>query len=336
MSPESYDHLLELLKPLISKKNTKFREPISAEIRLAVTLRYLASGESQQSLSWSYRIGRSTVSKIIRETSKAIWDILSPDYLKSPSSEVEWKQVSDDFNGIWNLPNVIGAIDGKHIAVECPKNTGSLYYNYKGFFSIVLLAICDAKYCFTHVDIGQYGSGNDSGVLKHSQMGKCFENNEFNIPPPSEVVGIEEKLPYYLVGDEIFPLRSWLQRPYPGPLDESKKIFNYRLSRARRTIENTFGILAARWRIFLHPIRADIETVILIVQACVSLHNYLQLTSRCSYTPHGFVDEELSDGSIKKGDWRKILTSQNSAIRNLRRPRGGKATRRWKAFTKCA
>ena len=87
MSPESYDHLLELLKPLISKKNTKFREPISAEIRLAVTLRYLASGESQQLLSWSYRIGRSTVSKIIRETSKAIWDILSPVYLKSPSSE---------------------------------------------------------------------------------------------------------------------------------------------------------------------------------------------------------------------------------------------------------
>ena len=124
MSPESYDHLLELLKPLISKKNTKCREPISAEIRLAVTLRYLASGESQHSLSWSYRIGRSTVSKIIRETSKAIWDILSPVYLKSPSSEVEWKQVADDFSGIWNLPNVIGAIDGKHIDIECPKNTG--------------------------------------------------------------------------------------------------------------------------------------------------------------------------------------------------------------------
>ena len=64
-------------------------------------------------------------------------------------------------------------------------------------------------------------------------------------------------------------------------------------------------ILAARWRIFRHPIRPDIETVILIVQACVSLYNYLQLTSRCSYTPHGFVDEELSDGSIKKATGEK-------------------------------
>ena len=86
----------------------------------------------------------------------------------------------------------------------------------------MLLAICDAKYCFMYAYIGHYGSGNDSGVLKQSQMGKGF------ITMPSKVVGIEEELPYYL-----FPLKSWLQRPYPGPLDESRKIFNYRLSRAR-------------------------------------------------------------------------------------------------------
>ena len=78
------------------------------------------------------------------------------------------------------------------------------------------------------------------------------------MPKPSKIPGLEEELPYFLLGDEIFPLKSWLQRPYPGPLDECKKIFNYRLSRARRKIENVFGILAARWRIFRHPIKSDV------------------------------------------------------------------------------
>ena len=70
---------------------------------------------------------------------------------------------------------MIGAIDGKHIRIECPKNPGTLYYNYKGFFSIVLMAECDANYCFTLFDIGSYGSNNDSGILANSEMGMRFE-----------------------------------------------------------------------------------------------------------------------------------------------------------------
>ena len=141
MSPESFHVLLSHMKPHISKKNTRFRESVPVSTRLAVTLRYLASSESQQSLSWSFRLSRTTVSKIVKETCKAVWKVLSPIYLRSPSTEQEWKQISNDFEEIWNLPHCIGAIDGKHIAIECPKKTGSKYFNYKGFFSLVLLAI---------------------------------------------------------------------------------------------------------------------------------------------------------------------------------------------------
>ena len=141
-------------------------------------------------------------------------------------------------------------------------------------------------------------------------MGKGFENYSFNIPKPSNVNGIDGALPYFLVGDEIFPLKKWLLRPYPSPLDdESKKIYNYRISRARRTIENTFGIMVARWRIFRRPIRADEKTV----------------ESACAYTPAGVVDSELSGGSIKAGDWRNILSSGNSsALKNFPKAKGGR------------
>ena len=93
-------------------------------------------------------------------------------------------------------------------------------------------------------------------------MRKDFEYDTFNMPSPWKAPVIEEDLPFFLVGDEILPLKSWSQRPFPGPLDdESKKIINYRSSRARRTIENTVGILSAKWQIFRQPIKADIETV---------------------------------------------------------------------------
>ena len=148
MSPERFDALLCMVEPSIGKNRTNFREPISAAERLSLTLRFLATGESQQSLSFSYRVGKATVSKILRETSDAIYNALSPIYLSTPSTN-DWIEIAKDFEEIWNLPNVIGALDGKHIRITCPPETGTQYHNYKGFFSLQFLAMCDARYCFT-------------------------------------------------------------------------------------------------------------------------------------------------------------------------------------------
>ena len=116
------------------------------------------------------------------------------------------------------------------------------------------MAISDAHYVFhTLVDIGSYGSNNDSGVFRNSKMGEAFFNEKMKLPDPKPIAQsqLPEKIPYYPVGDEAFPLQPWLLRPYPGKnILEEEVIFNYRLSRARLVIENAFGILAARWRIF--------------------------------------------------------------------------------------
>ena len=313
MSPERFDHLLNLVSPYISKQDTNFRKSINSAERLAVTLRFLASGESQQSLSFSFRIGRSTISKILRETCDAIFCCLSEKYLKSPQSEEDWNKISEDYEKIWNLPHVVGAIDGKHIRIQCPKNSGTLFHNYKGFFSLVLLAVCDARYCFSLYDVGAYGSNNDSGVLLNSVLGQRFENETINLPKAKTLEGCSfDPLPYFLVGDEIFPLKQWMMRPYPGNLTESQRIYNYRLSRSRRVIENVFGILVARWRIFNTPIIASVENAEKYVLATLALHNYLRLTDNATYTPSGFIDSEVGNGEIKPGDWRKLVRNEES------------------------
>ena len=136
----------------------------------------------------------------------------------------------------------------------------SLCYNYKGFFSLVLLAICDAKCTFTLIDIGNYGGNNDCGIMAKSLIEKKFDDIKVNLPFAEDLAGFSRNpLNYFLVGDETFPLKTWLLRPYPGNLTDSQKVFYYRSSRSRHTIENTFGILASRWRIFRRPIKAKVE-----------------------------------------------------------------------------
>ena len=315
MTPNRFEHLLRLVAPAITKMVTNYREPIPPDVRLALTLRHLATGESHISLSLQFRVGRQTISNIIPETCQAIFSALSETYLKPPETPAEWLKIADEFQATWNLPHVIGALDGKHVRIRCPHNSGTLYHNYKGFFSLVLLACCDAKYCFTLFDIGQYGSNNDSGVLLNSDMGKRFAANLMNLPEPDTLPGCAyDPLPYFLVGDEIFPLKEWLMRPYPGSgLTLERSIYNYRHCRSRRPIENTFGVWAARWLIFHKAILGSVENIEKIVMATMALHNYLRMTDNASYCPQGYVDSESSDGTIIPGFWRSESDSAGIA-----------------------
>ena len=324
MSPTRFEHLLALVAPHITKKDTNFRKAIPAQERLALTLRFLASGESQISLSFSFRIGHRTVGRIINETCDAIYNTLLEQYMSAPNNEEEWKRIAEEFKELWQLPHVIGAIDGKHVQIEAPPGSGSLFHNYKGFFSIVLLALCDAKYRFTLIDIGQYGSNNDTSVFNKSRMGKAFQQGKMGLPNASPLKGFTlSSLPYYLVGDEIFALKSWLMKPYPGRrLEEEKSIFNYRLSRARRVIENAFGILRSRWRIYSHPIKGSVDNIIKYVLATLCLHNYLSVTENSSYCPTGLVDSENSDGVMKHGEWRS--SDDGTSLKSIAARRGSR------------
>ena len=318
MSPERFDHILSLATPLISKKDTKFRKSIPSNERLALTPKFLASRESQISLSFQLGLGRVTVSKIICECCEAIYQVLSEKCLWSPKSLEEWKTVAQQFEDTWNMPHVTGAIDGKHVWIKCSKNTGSLYHNYKGFFSLVLLVIGNANYCFTLFDVGQYGSNKGSGVLTHSNLGGYFEVPSNNILQPESVEECAfDPLPYFLVRDEIFLLKTGLMRSYPGKLAEQKRVFNYHLSWARRVIENFFSILATRWMIFSTRIETSVVNAERYTLACIYLHNYLRQTNNPSSCPNSFVDCEGSTGDIKEEEWRKIVMERNGALANV-------------------
>ncbi|KAL3245486.1 hypothetical protein MRX96_046902 [Rhipicephalus microplus] len=191
MTKASFDKLLSLVYHRLVHPPTH-RRPISPAERLAVTLRFPATGGSLEDIALSFRMHASTVARILKETLPAIWDCLRP---------------------LW---------------------------------------------------------------------------------------------PLCLVGDAAFPLRTYLMRPYPGrKLDDRKKVFNYRLSRARRCIENAFGILVSRWWVFLGTVQGAPELLHNMIQAAVCLHNFLMEDT--AYCPDEYSDT-LCGETVHDGEWRHTVT----------------------------
>eukprot|EP00102_Acyrthosiphon_pisum_P013681 XP_008183357.2 PREDICTED: uncharacterized protein LOC103309529 [Acyrthosiphon pisum] len=186
-----------------------------------------------KAISYYFLRGETTVRNIVETTSESLWSVLQPLYMPVPTKE-SWTNVAERYQELWNLPNCVGSIDGKHIRIKAPANSGSAFYNYKGFFSIVLMATADADGKFITIDVGEYGRNSDGRVLKECAFGQQLLKNKLDLPEPSTLPGEENEPPYayYFVGDEAFPLMNNLLRPYPRrQLTNAKRIFNYRLSR---------------------------------------------------------------------------------------------------------
>jgi len=152
--------------------------------------RFLATGDSFRSIAFSYRVGHSTVAGIVAEVAKAIWDLLVEEYMPVPTTE-DWQEIAAEFYHRWNFPNCVGSIDRKHVVIQAPNNSGSLFYNYKGTYSIVLLAVVDAKYCFRIIDVGSYGKTSDSGTLANSAFGNALRRATLGLPEDTLLPGAE-------------------------------------------------------------------------------------------------------------------------------------------------
>ena len=247
MEPHMFQELLARVGPRLEGQDTFWRKALEPGLKLALTLRYLASGDTFKSLQFCFRVAHNTICQLVGPVCEAIIAEYSDELFTLPVTPEGWMKEAQLFERRWNLPHCIGAIDGKHVAIKKPAKSGSLYFNYKHFHSIVLMAIVDADYKFLYVDVGATGSGADGGVFKDTEVRECFDDGSIGLPPPSPLPGGDTPVGYYLVGDEAFPLKTWLMKPIPRRnLTPEQRVFNYRISRARRVVENAFGILASR------------------------------------------------------------------------------------------
>lgn len=143
------------------------------------------------------------------------------------------------------------------------------------------MAITDGNYKFLWVSIGSNGRNSDAGIFNNSDFGSKIIDGTLDLPADQPLTAGLPSMPHVFVADEAFPLCRNVMRPFPARvLTQSKRIFNYRLSKARRTVENAFGIMSAKFRVFRKPLCLKPENVDKVVQACVCLHNFLSKNNR--------------------------------------------------------
>ena len=280
---------------------------ISLKERLALTIRFLATGETYRSLSYQFRISTRAISYIIKEVCEAIIKNMRNIYLKVPSSPEEWLTVAEKFESRWQFPNCIGAMDGKHIVMQPPGNSGSYYYNYKHTNSIILMAVAGPNYECLYYDIGTNGRVNEGGVWNKCGLAKALEEGKMNFPLPCCLPGGNEQVPYVLIGDDAFALKPYLMKPYAQQsLVAEKRVYNHRHSRARRLSGNLFGILANRWRFMRNVLLLHQDVIEILVSAALVLHNFLRESD--AYCPTGLLDTESVTGEVLTGWWCQDLS----------------------------
>ena len=191
-----------------------------------------------------FGVSTSFVCLCIRDVCKAITKKLKNDFLKVPKGE-DLREVMRLYKEKWGFPSCAGAIDGTHIPIQAPLENRTDYINRKSYHSIVMQALVDSKYLFRDVVIGWPGSVHDARVLSNSELYNRGCNGQLFDPSMKEsILGVD--MGPFILGDPAYPLLDWLIKAYPENQNTPnwQRNFNYRLSRARMTAEDTLG----RWK----------------------------------------------------------------------------------------
>jgi DDE superfamily endonuclease len=174
------------------------------------------------------------------------------------------------------------------------------------------MALVDADYKFLFVDVGTNGRISDGGVYAKTALATLLENNALQVPSRRILPGRTKPRPYVIVADEAFPLKSYIMKPYNARSINSnhRRVFNYRLSRARRVVENAFGIMANRFRVFLNRIPMCPRKVQIVVLAACVLHNFLRV--KCSTSFDSLIEkEDDATGFIAPSAWRELSSNDS-------------------------
>jgi len=162
-------------------------------------------GVSYAALADSFRLGISTIHYVTKEVCEAIWKTMMPLHMPAPATEM-LLATSNEFYLTWNFLNSVGSIDGKHIQLKCPSNSGSMYYNYRHYYSIVLQGLADAWYIFIAIDVGAYGKQSGGGIFHYSSLYQLLSSNNLNMPNARKLPLSDMELPFHIPEDSLVSL----------------------------------------------------------------------------------------------------------------------------------
>uniref|UniRef100_K7F4D1 Putative nuclease HARBI1 n=1 Tax=Pelodiscus sinensis TaxID=13735 RepID=K7F4D1_PELSI len=225
MKMDTFLELCEWLAPALRRQDTHMRPAIPLQKGVAIALWKLSTPDSYRSVGNQFSVRRSTVGAVLMQVVKAInWVLLHRVVrLTDPDAVIRGF-------GALNFPNCGGAIDGTHIPIRAPEHQASQYVNHKGYFSVLLQAVCDHWGQFMDINVSWSSKAHDARVYRNSSMCQRLQAGTFF---PNRYIRVGDvDMPMCLVGDAAYPLQPWLMKPYTWHLNPSRQAFNDRLTRA--------------------------------------------------------------------------------------------------------
>ncbi len=275
VTKKTFEFLLNMIRNDIYRSDTTMRSAIPPKRRLALTLYFLASTAEYRTIGNLFGISASFVCLCVRVVCHAITKRLAK-FINFPKGN-QLLEVIEGYEKTWGFPMCAGAIDGTHIPILAPSESHAQYVNRKGYHSILMQAVVDCNYLYRDVVIEWPGSVHDARVFSNSAIFK--KGNEGKLFPnelTKEING--EEIPPFIVADPAYPLLTWVLKGYPNDnAPRRERVFNYRLSRARVTVENTFGRWKGRFIRFSKRVDMEVSSLVNVTYASCILHNVCEL-----------------------------------------------------------
>ena len=310
----TFDFVLDTVKNDLIHEETVIRLAISAKRRLAITLYFFASTAEYQTIGNLFGVSRSFVYLCIREVFCAITKRLSK-VIRFPHGQ-ELRQVIDDYEHKWGFPMCAGSIDGTHIPIIALTESRTEYVNRKGFQSVIMQAVVDSNYLFRDVVVGWPGSVHDARVFSNSAIFKKGNDGKLFPSDLSKEINGEEISPVILA-DPAYPLLSWLMKGFyaKGDLSRKERLFNYRLSRARMTVENTFGRWRDRFIRFGKRVHMEVQNIVIVVLASCILHNICEVQNN-NFLPQ-WQNDDIREVAVPVDDIQEREEADGLDIREI-------------------
>lgn len=241
------------------KRETNRGHPLFPDQQILLALRFFATGAHYNVIGDAHGVHLSTVCRAVIAVTNALVLHKFDSVIAFPSNH---EKMVHEFYNIAHMPCCIGCIDGVHIPIMPPKLWENQFINRKGFHSINAMMICDPERRFIFVSARWPGSVADARVLRNSCISQHLDT------------GWRPHLRGFLLGDSGYPLKSWILTPVIKPnLTNAEQLYNQAHSKTRVRVEQAFGILKARFRCLMIPLRLEPVIACKVIKACCILHN---------------------------------------------------------------